>query len=284
MYPTIEKSAVIHDLPIAYTETGDPQGRVLFCAHGLLSNGRDYDVLGQVMAQRGYRVISMDLPGRGKSGWFADKTHYTLPHYFPFVSGMIAQVTGGKPYDYFGVSLGGMIGMGLANAEGLKPDRLILVDIGAEIPAAGLDAVAVLAKTNPHFKTKEDAIAFLKHRCGAWGITQEDTWVHLITYNIVQEADGWRMHFDSAIGAALAEKNETVSFWEAWAAIKQPVLLVRGGQSILLPEEVAQKMVQTYTGAKFDEIVFPDCGHVPNLMEKEQIERLAGWLGTIPPP
>lgn len=278
MYTIIEKSINLSELSIAYTQTGDPQGRVLFCVHGLLSNGRDYDALAQAMAARGYNVICLDLPGRGRSGWFADKAQYMLPHYFPYVSGLIAQVTGGKPYDYFGVSLGGMIGMGLANIEGLTPDRLIFVDIGAEIPAAGLDAVAGLAKTNPNFKTREEAIAFLKMRCDAWGITQEDTWVHLSAHNIVQDGDGWRMHYDPAIGAALAGKNETVAFWEVWAGVKQSVLLIRGRKSVLLPESVAQKMKATYTGAKFEEIVFNDCGHVPNLMEKEQIGRVAGWF------
>lgn len=270
----------LHGLSIAYTECGDPQGRILFCVHGLLSNGRDYDALELTMAAQGYRVISMDLIGRGRSEWFPDKTHYTLPHYLPFVIGLIAEVTQGKPFDYFGVSLGGMIGMALHKTLRGQMQRLVLVDIGAEIPAQGLDAVSQLAKSPARFQTKEEAECFLKTRCAAWGITRDDVWAHLICHNIVPEGDGWRMHYDPAIGAALPEKNTTISFWPLWKQIRQPVLLIRGGQSNILPTGVAQKMEQTYKGKQFSEIVFEDCGHVPNLMEMEQIIRLKDWLLT----
>ena len=79
MYEIVEKTLDVNGLTISYTDTGAPDGRVLFCVHGLLSNGRDYDFLAQHMAARGYRVIAMDLPGRGKSGWFTDRAHYA-PH------------------------------------------------------------------------------------------------------------------------------------------------------------------------------------------------------------
>lgn len=280
MYEIKTCTVKIHDLEIAYTECGDPQGRVLFCVHGLLSNGRDYDALAQELAEQGYRIISMDLPGRGRSGWFSDKTHYTLPHYLLFVMGLIAHVAQGKPFDYFGVSLGGMIGMALHKTLRSQMQRLVLVDIGAEIPAQALDVVAQLAKNPARFQIKEEAEHFLRTRCASWGITREESWAHLIRHNIISDSAGWRMHYDPAIGVALPKKNTTISFWPLWKQIRQPVLLVRGGQSKILPIGIAQKMAKTYRGQNFSEVVFENCGHVPNLMEPDQIACLKDWLLT----
>ncbi|MBK9584551.1 MAG: alpha/beta hydrolase [Alphaproteobacteria bacterium] len=275
-----QKSLPNLGLDIAYTDTGPENGRVLFCVHGLLSNGRDYDFLATHMAAQGRRVIAMDLPGRGKSSRFDEPGFYTLGAYLPFCLELTKVITQGRPFDWLGVSLGGMIGMSLHNHADLKMERLILVDIGPEIPGPALDLVSGLAKAPTHYATKEEAVAFLKKRCAAWGITDPAVWEHLIAHDIIAQPDGsYKMHYDPAIGAALKEQgNETLAFWEGWALIKQPLLLIRGGQSVILPRDIADRMQREYTGPSMETITFPFCGHVPNLMQPEQIEPLADWL------
>lgn len=274
-----EKTLSVNGLNIAYTDTGPEDGRILFCVHGLLSNGRDYDALATHLAQHGYRVISIDLPGRGKSDWFPNPALYALPHYIPCCLALLTHVANGKPFDWLGVSLGGLIGMALHNFEGLKMERLILVDVGAELPGFALDDVATLAKSPTLYQTREDAVSFLKKRCGAWGITKQETWDHLIAHNIVQNSDGTtRLHYDPAIGVALADKNETILLWDLWQSIRQPVLLLRGGTSSLLPASVSEQMKERYQGTCFTEFVFPNCGHVPNLMEEEHLQQISKWL------
>ena len=275
----IEKSLDVNGFKIAYTEIGPADGRVVFCVHGLLSNGRDYDALGEALAQRGYRVIAMDLPGRGHSDWFDEAAKYLLPNYVPYCLALLAEVAPGRGFDWLGVSLGGMIGMALTGMDGLRMERLVLVDIGAEIPGSALDVVAGLAKAPTLYGNEGEAIAFLKKRCGVWGIREEATWAHLIRHNIRHDESGQaRMHYDPKIGEALTEKNETLQFWPLWETIRQPVLLVRGGQSIILPPDIAEQMTAKYTGKDFQEIVFADCGHVPNLMEAGQVERVLAWF------
>lgn len=274
MFVRVDKSLNVHGVRIAYTECGPQDGRVLFCVHGLLSNGRDYDFLAQRLAQSGYRVVCMDLPGRGKSDWLTDKTQYQPPFYIPYCLALISEVTKGVSFDWFGVSLGGMIGLALSVMDGVKLERLILVDIGAEIPAAGLDSVAKLAKFLPEFKTQHDAVSFLKIRCSQWGITEDAVWDHLIAHNIKPHDGGYIMHYDPAIGVALPEKNETLAFWDLWRNVRQPVLLIRGKESALLPLSVANAMRGCYGGKFFYNITFEGCGHVPNLMEDMQINKV----------
>ena len=88
----------------------------------------------------------------------------------------------------------------------------------------------------------------------------------------------YRMHYDPAIGAALSDENETLALWDLWEAIKQPVLLVRGGKSVLLPKDISEQMKVRYSGARMDEIVFDACGHVPNLMEGNHLKVISEWF------
>lgn len=279
MYEIVEKTLDVDGLTISYTDTGASDGRVLFCVHGLLSNGRDYDFLAKHMAAHGYRIIAMDLPGRGKSGWFTEHAHYAPPFYVPYCLALITHVAEGRSFDFLGVSLGGIIGMSLHDCDGVNIERLVIADIGAEIPAAGLDKVSQLAKTYPVFDMREDAVRFLKERCAAWNIQDEEVWDHLAHHNIVpNDRGGYRMHYDSAIGAALLDENETLALWDLWEAIKQPILLIRGGRSVLLPQEISEQMQTRYRGRKIDEIVFEECGHVPNLMEDAHLKAVSGWF------
>ncbi len=274
-----EKSMDVGGVNIAYTDTGPQDGRVLLCVHGLLSNGRDYDFLARHMASRGYRVLSVDLPGRGRSDQLSSSDLYILPTYIPYILSVIAAEIGTKPFDWLGVSLGGMIAMACHAMDGINLERIILVDIGAEISAQALDRIAKFAKLPIEFTNKEDAVAFLKMRCASWGITDEAIWDHLITYNLVERYDGrYCLHYDSAIGVAINDTNETVVLWDSWGQIKQHVLLIRGEESDLLPTVVAQKMIESYQGKSIKEIVFEGCGHVPNLMQTDHIEVVAAWL------
>ena len=274
------KTLPINGFEIAYTEIGPEDGRILFCVHGLLSNGRDYDALARTMAEKGFRVVAIDLPGRGKSGWFPDPKLYALPSYLPVCIEFANRIFGGKPFDFLGVSLGGMIGMSLHNMPGFNMQRLVLVDIGPEIPGPALDHVSTLARAPVQYATKDAAIAFLKKRCAGWGITDPAIWDHLTAHDIIGKADGtFHMHYDPAIGALSKVKgNETLAFWELWEQIRQPLFLIRGGKSIILPLEVAQRMQRDYKGPDMLTLTFTQCGHVPNLMQPEQIRPLGDWL------
>lgn len=273
------KKFPINGLDISYTQTGPSNGKILFAVHGLLSNGRDYDFLAKALSHQGYQTIAVDLPGRGNSSWLNDPKQYTIPFYAEICSKLLKNIAGKKPFDWLGVSLGGIIGMTLHAYKELNINKFIIVDIGPEIPASGLDIVSLMAKQPREYNTKDEAIAFLKKRCEAWGIKQENIWEHLILHNIIQNpSHGWRMHYDPAIGSVLPENNETLKFWEIWENIKQQVLLIRGQKSLLLPSEIAAAMISRYTGETIQFYEIKNCGHVPNLMEDEQINYIMNWL------
>jgi pimeloyl-ACP methyl ester carboxylesterase len=364
-YELKEKILDVEGLSIAYTEIGPKDGPLVFCMHGLLSTGRDFDFLGRALAKRGYRCIAMDLPGRGKSDCFNHYMQYVPPNYLPYCLAVLEHEAPGQEFCWLGVSLGGILGMMLHEALGVgetlgkkiietmtmpielfsevgktiqaprgfftprrtavsasapaalftqfrksivevddtddvgdvvdeerstfdmaslpkitaKMTRLILIDIGGEIPARGLDIVAQVAHMPRVYDTFEGAVGAIKKRCVAWCIKGDEIWEHLFKHNIIRQEDGtYAMHYDEGIGMVQPKSSETLSLWHLWDGIRQPVFLVRGGKSRILPEEVAERMRERYRGERFTEIVYESCGHIPNVMEEAHVNALVTWI------
>jgi pimeloyl-ACP methyl ester carboxylesterase len=62
-----------HNVTLGYTEWGRPHSpQTILCVHGLTRNARDFDFLAEALAEKGARVIAIDMVGRGTSSWLAD--------------------------------------------------------------------------------------------------------------------------------------------------------------------------------------------------------------------
>ena len=62
---------------VAYVEWGALENpKVLVCVHGLTRNARDFDFVAMAL-ERDYRVIAVDVVGRGRSDWLSAATDYT---------------------------------------------------------------------------------------------------------------------------------------------------------------------------------------------------------------
>src|SRR4029453_8436904 len=56
---------------VVYDEWGDPDNpRVVVCVHGIGRNARDFDDLASALVDT-HRVLSVDMPGRGRSEWLS---------------------------------------------------------------------------------------------------------------------------------------------------------------------------------------------------------------------
>ncbi len=78
---------------VAYTDWGDPDNpHVVMCVHGLSRNSRDFDYLAEAL-QGDYRVVCMDVVGRGESDWLEDRSGYTFSTYLSAAAALVARVT-----------------------------------------------------------------------------------------------------------------------------------------------------------------------------------------------
>mgnify|MGYP001373435067 CR=1 FL=1 len=84
---------------LCYREWGDGDNpKVLICVHGLSRNRLDFDTLAAALADE-YRVLAIDMPGRGGSDWLPDPADYNYP-YFEYDDKNFSKVAHKEAYDW----------------------------------------------------------------------------------------------------------------------------------------------------------------------------------------
>jgi pimeloyl-ACP methyl ester carboxylesterase len=262
---------------LAYAEWGPPDGRPVLCAHGLTRNCRDFDALAQALAARGRRVVAVDFPGRGRSAWLADPAQYVYPTYLAALAALIARLDT-PSVDWIGTSMGGLAGMMLAAQAGTPIARLVVNDVGPFIPKAALERIAGYVGETRHFASLQEVEAYLRRVAAPFGNLSDAQWRHLAEHGAIQDAEGWRLHYDPAIAVPFHAAPATdVDLWPLWARIACPTLVIRGADSDLLLAETAELMAARADGG-VRLVTFPGCGHAPALMDAAQIAAVAAFL------
>ena len=78
---------------LAYTEYGSGP-RLTILLHGLLFNQRMHDALARALAERGHRVVTLDLLGHGDSDRPTDKWRYSMPAFGAQVIALLDELGG----------------------------------------------------------------------------------------------------------------------------------------------------------------------------------------------
>ncbi|WP_423193263.1 alpha/beta fold hydrolase [Cupriavidus sp. H18C2] len=263
---------------MAYHEWGDPANpRVLMCVHGLTRTGRDFDALAQAMAGE-YRVVCPDVVGRGRSEWLADPRQYVVPQYVADMVTLIARL-GVEQVDWFGTSMGGLIGMGLGGLPKSPVRKLLLNDVGPRITAQAIERIGAYLGLPVRFKTFEEGLAYLQTISASFGRHTPEQWRELngAILKPVQGAEGleWGLHYDPALAVPFRETSpEAVQageagLWQMFQAVPGPTLVVRGAQSDLLLRETVAEMVAR--GRQVSSVEIADVGHAPTFIDPAQI-------------
>ncbi len=267
---------------MAYKEWGDPQNPdVLVCVHGVTRVSDDFDMLASAMADR-YRVICPDVVGRGRSSWLRDARFYVVPQYVSDMVTLIARLDVPQ-VDWFGTSMGALIGMGLASMADTPVRRMLMNDVG---PALNFEALARIGEyigNDARFAAYEEARDYVRMISAPFGPHSDAEWDKLARDVLRQEADGrWRRHYDPALAQPFRTltvdnaKQGEAALWAAFDAIRCPVLLVRGADSDLLTRETAQMMTERGPRARLAEL--PGIGHAPTFMHADQIALARGFF------
>jgi pimeloyl-ACP methyl ester carboxylesterase len=258
-----------------YKEWGDPKNpAVLLCVHGVTRVSDDFDALAAVMSDR-YRVICPDVVGRGRSSWLANPLGYQLPQYVSDMVTLIARLDV-EQIDWFGTSMGGLIGMGVAALKDHPIRKMLLNDIGPTINYAALMRIAEYMGKEVRFPTFEAGVDYIRTIAAPFGPHSDEQWHKLAGDVLRQQKDGqWIRHYDPALALAFSSFNQEsaaqseAALWAIYDAIQCPVLLVRGSESDLLSRETANLMTQRGPRAALTELA--GIGHAPTFMQPEQI-------------
>lgn len=264
---------------MAYKEWGDPANpRVLVCVHGVTRVADDFDALARALSDH-YRVVCPDVVGRGRSDHLRNPALYTVPQYVADMVTLIARVTANgedEGVDWFGTSMGGLIGMVLASLEGNPVRKLVLNDIGPVLDQEAMRRIGDYIGQDLRFASFGDGAEFVRQVSASFGPHSEDEWHKLASDVLRQDADGrWVRHYDLGLAqpfrAVTPERAEgdQAALWAAYDAIRCPTLLVRGELSDLLSSATAREMAVRGPRPKVVEIA--GVGHAPTFIHDDQI-------------
>lgn len=140
---------------IGYDEYGSGE-RPLVLVHGLLMNRHMFDRLGPAMAERGNRVICVDLLGHGGSDQPEDLRVYSMPLFADQVVGVLDRL-GIERAVVGGTSLGANVGLELAvrhpsRVEGLFVEMPVLDNALAAVAAIFSPVLLGLRLGGPAFE------------------------------------------------------------------------------------------------------------------------------------
>ncbi|GGE73835.1 alpha/beta fold hydrolase [Massilia psychrophila] len=264
---------------MAYKQWGEADNpNVLVCVHGVTRVGDDFDALARALSDH-YRVICPDVVGRGRSGQLGNSQLYQIAQYVSDMVTLVARVTANSAsgkVDWFGTSMGGLIGMALASLPDNPIGKLVLNDIGPTLDPVALRRIGDYIAQDLRFASFAEGAAFVREVSASFGEHTDEQW-HKLAADVLREGDDgqWVRHYDMGLAeplrGATAEKAKAdeAMLWAAYDAIRCPTLLVRGANSDLLSHATAQQMLTR--GPKPQLVEIANTGHAPTFIHADQI-------------
>lgn len=274
----------LHARDYAPAEAGNAGQRPpILCLPGLTRNARDFETLAPRLAAQGWRVLAIDLRGRGESGYARDPMTYVPLTYVQDVEALL-EMLGVPAYVAFGTSLGGIVAMLLAGAARERLAGALLNDVGPEIEPAGLQRIRGYVGRSSSWPTWVHAARALGEANGsvypAYGLTD---WIAMAKrlYR-VNSAGRIVLDYDMKIAEPfrLPGNEAGPDMWRALDRLQGvPVAIVRGALSDILSEATAQRMAAALPEA--DLATVPRVGHTPLLDEPEAVAAIERLLARV---
>ena len=270
-------NTIVPEHKLAFMDWNESASNTVVCMHGLISNSRDFDYLAERLASD-FRIISIDIPGRGDSDWFEDKSLYQYPVYIADILALLKSLNISQ-VDWIGTSMGGVAGMSMAADYPNMIRSLVLNDIGPEIPGKALAKMRKYVGMSPAFQDLAMAKRHLQMIYKNFGVVDDEHWNHLVQHTTYIDKDKkYMLKYDPQIAETFLvnqENPEDIIFWDLWDKITCPTLLIHGTQSDILLQSTVDKME---TRHNMDTYKMYDVGHAPALVDDEEIEHIYQWL------
>ena len=270
-------------LRLHYRDYPGPADRPpILCLPGLTRNARDYHDLARRLSPD-WRVIAIDLRGRGDSGYAKDPMSYVPLTYVQDVEALLRELDVAR-YVAFGTSLGGIVAMLLAGTAREKLAGLVLNDVGPEISPEGLSRIrSYVGKSNTWPTWLHAARAVAEANESVYPDFQLEDWLAMAKrlYRL-NSAGRIVLDYDMKIAEPFRVPGNEAGpdMWRALEGLKTvPTLLVRGATSDVLAANVAERMAGVLEQG--DLLTIPATGHSPTLDEPAAIAAIDRLLARI---
>ena len=240
-----EHTVELRGLRFHYVEWGEAGAPVMVALHGLSSMCRIWDPLGRAFQGR-YRVIALDQRGHGDSSW-PDAPEYRTDDYVADLEALI-DGWGLERFVLIGLSMGGMNAMAYAARHPERVTHLVPVDIR---PAFDYEKrlsyqmdKQIAKQGHPTFEDHETAYMARKMSNPH---TPDESLRHHVQHLLKPHSEGgWVFKHDPHVSSHWRPSN----LWDELPKVQSPVLIVRGGQSQVLPAEMAEQMRDAFPKAE----------------------------------
>lgn len=250
----------------------------ILCLPGLTRNARDFAALADRLGGR-WRLIAVDLRGRGESAYAKDPMSYVPLTYLQDLDALIGEL-GLARFVAFGTSLGGILALLLAATGPERIAAMLINDVGPAIEPAGLARIRGHVGRGGSWPTWLHAArsAAEAHGGSHPGFAVADWLAMAKRLCRLTPAGRIVLDYDSRIAEPFRLPGGEAGFdmWPTLDAIAGvPALLVRGALSDILSEATATEMARRVP--EMELLTLPGVGHAPTLDEPEcrdAIERL----------
>jgi len=261
---------VLHGLRHHYLRWGRPGDDRLLLLHGLLNHGRYWEGIAQDLAQD-HEVFAPDLRGHGE-------TEHAPGGYMVWAFAQDLQAAVGEleieMFDLVAHSIGSRVAIAYAREHSHRIRRLVLVDMGPEIPA-DLPS-ATIGGTGPGgrgFSSREKAIA---HFAQMYPRQSPEFHERQVAASLeLDSASGQLLfRFDPELQEAggAGAQVEVPFLWESLAHIQCLTLVIRAERSRVLSREMQSEMVRLLPKGSAVEIA--EAGHQVPLHQPEEFVRV----------
>ncbi|OIQ31794.1 MAG: alpha/beta hydrolase [Alphaproteobacteria bacterium MedPE-SWcel] len=272
-------------LSLYYEDHGTAQGIPLICLPGLTRDGQDFRYALPHLSD--YRVILLDLRGRGRSDYAADPATYNVLTEARDVLALMDHLDLPRA-AILGTSRGGLVAMAMAATARDRLSAVILNDVGPDIAAPGLDRIFDYLGRPPAAQTHAEAATALERAMAAdFPGVPSQRWREEVETFYIETPEGLELRYDRRLrdamlaqAAAVAEMEEPPSLWPWFEALAGcPTGVIRGARSDILSAETYAEMQRRLPALHAVEL--PDRGHIPFLDEPAALALIHAVLKDI---
>ncbi|HET7738891.1 MAG TPA: alpha/beta hydrolase [Tepidiformaceae bacterium] len=279
MSPYLEKDATVGGLKLHYQEWGDANAPTILMLHGFGVSGHMFDEFANLMQDR-YRLIALDQRGHGDSDW-SDEGDYSRDAFVADVEGFRTAL-GLDRFILMGHSMGGLNAVAYAVEHAEHVRALVLVDVGPEAAKEGVDNIH-------RFTQGPDELEFDQFVEMAHRFNQRRSIENIrerMRFRLKPMENGkWTWKFDKRFrqaenGLRIGSELSNDESWQLFRSVTVPTLLVRGADSDVLMQDVADRAVGEMPRARL--VIVSKAGHsVPGDNPAEFTEAVRGFLSDV---
>ncbi|TKD50468.1 alpha/beta fold hydrolase [Sphingomonas baiyangensis] len=261
---------------------GDRTRPPIVCLPGLTRNARDFAQTAERLAGT-WRVVVVELRGRGESGYARDPMSYVPLTYLQDVERLLDDLSI-ESAVLFGTSLGGILAMLLGSTGRHRIAGALLNDVGPDLDPTGLARIRGYVGKAVQYPT-------WMHAARALADTNADVYPGYGVEDWLAMAK--RLYKLSSTGRIVADYDMRIAepfrlpgneagpdMWRALQALAGiPTLIVRGEQSDILSPRTAERMQAELPGAEL--VVVPATGHAPTLDEPKAAAAIDRLLARV---